>query len=222
MLNNHFFQIISVLIRLILSMMPTTFLFDLFGVILGADKSSLIHFIAEKTRNEYEIVDSEFSTQFLKFEKREVDFPHFFQNLQYGLSNGEKLDIEEFKSIWMQQDLAELPTVKYLPILKRQYSINLISNVSNSYLNVLKGKFEFFNLFNNCITSEEANSAKPSSKIFLYALNKIGVTPSESIFIDDQNQNVLAAESLEIIGHQYTNYENFKAFISTYLKEEKV
>ena len=62
-------------------MMPTTFLFDLFGVLLGADKSSLIHFIAEKTRNEYEIVDSEFSTQFLKFEKREVDFPHFFQNL---------------------------------------------------------------------------------------------------------------------------------------------
>ena len=203
-------------------MMPTTFLFDLFGVLLGADKSSLIHFIAEKTKNEYEIVDSEFSTQFSKFEKREVHFPQFFQNLQYGLNNGEQLDIEEFKSIWMQQDLAELPTAKYLPILKRQYSINLISNVSNSYLNVLKGKFEFFNLFNNCITSEEANSAKPSLKIFQYSLSKIGGLPRESIFIDDQKQNVLAAESIGIIGHKYTNYENFKKFISIYLKEEKV
>ena len=98
-------------------MMATTFLFDLFGVLLGADKSSLIHFIAEKTENEYEIVNAEFNIQFSKFEKREIHFPQFFQNLQYGLNNGEKLDIEEFKSIWMQQDLAELPIVKYLPIL---------------------------------------------------------------------------------------------------------
>ena len=203
-------------------MMPTTFLFDLFGVLLGADKSSLIHFIAEKTENEFEIANSAFDNQFSKFEKREINFNQFFQNLQYDLKNGENLDVGKFKSIWMQQDLSELPTVKFLPLLKEHYSINLISNVSNSYLNVLKGKFEFFNLFNNCITSEEANSAKPSLKIFQYALGKIGVTPSESIFIDDQNQNVLAAESLGIIGHQYTNYENFKKFISTYLKEEKI
>tara|TARA_B100001029_G_scaffold179232_1_gene188038 strand:+ start:9102 stop:9695 length:594 start_codon:yes stop_codon:yes gene_type:complete len=197
--------------------MPTTFLFDLFGVLLGANKSTLIHFITEKTGNDYELIHNEFNKQFLKLEKREVHFSQFFQNLQYGLKNGEKLNIEDFKSIWRQQDVAELPTVKYLPILREQYSINLVSNISNSYLNVLKRKFEFFDLFNNCITSDEANSAKPSLKIFNYALIKVDAIASESIFIDDQKQNLIAAESIGIIGYQYTNYENFKKFISKYI-----
>ena len=199
--------------------MPTTFLFDLFGVLLGADKSSLIYFIAEKTENAFEIANSVFDIQFSKFEKRQINFNQFFQNLQYELKNGGNLDVGEFKSIWMQQDLSELPTVKYLPLLKKHYSINLISNVSNSYLEVLKNKFDFFRMFDNCITSESAKSAKPSSEIFYFALDKIGISPSESIFIDDQLQNVLAAKSIGIIGHQYTNYENFKTYISTYIKE---
>jgi FMN phosphatase YigB (HAD superfamily) len=197
--------------------MPTTFLFDLFGVLLGADKSTLIHFIAERTNNSFETTELEFIKQFSKFEKREINFNQFFQNLQYGLKNGNQLEVEEVKSIWMQQELAELPTVNYLPILKKRYSINLISNVSNSYLNVLRNKFDFFNLFDKCITSESANSSKPSVEIFNYSLNKIGILPNEAVFIDDQKQNVISAESIGIIGHQYKSFNNFKKFIEKYV-----
>ena len=46
------------------------------------------------------------------------------------------------------------------------------------------------------------------------------VINKKAIFIDDQKQNVLAAESIGIKVHQYTNLEKFITFISTYLKEE--
>jgi len=205
--------------------MPTTFFFDLFGVLLGADKSSLIHYISKKTENKYEEVGRIFSELFLELERQitagrdeeEKAFKQFFYNLQNALNNGKLLTFEEFKYAWGKQDISELPTVIYLEKLKNKYSLNLISNVSNSYLKVLQSKFDFFYLFDNCITSESANYSKPSIQIFQFALNKIGITPKEAIFIDDQKQNVVSAESIGIKGHHYQSFEQFKEFISLFL-----
>ena len=76
--------------------MPTTFFFDLFGVLLGADKSSLIHYISKRTGNKYEEVDRIFSELFLELERQvtagrdeeEKAFKQFFYNLQNALNNG--------------------------------------------------------------------------------------------------------------------------------------
>ena len=117
----------------------------------------------------------------------------------------------------MQQELSELPTVNYLLKLKEKYSINLISNISNSYLKLLQKKFDFFKVFEFCITSELANASKPSKDIFHYALKKTGTLASEALFIDDQKQNVNSAESIGMKGHQYISYHQFKKYIETYV-----
>ena len=204
--------------------MSTTFLFDLFGVLLGADNSAIIHYISKKTENKYEDVSRIFSQLFLELERQvtvgkdaqEKAFHQFFYNLQNSLNNGKLLTVEEFKSTWGKQDISEFQTVIYLPKLRNKYSLNLISNVSNSYLKVLQRKFDFFDEFDNCITSESANYSKPSIQIFQFALNKIGILPKEAIFIDDQKQNVVSAESIGIEGHHYQNFERFKDFISQF------
>ena len=201
----------------ILHRMTTTFFFDLFGVLLGADKSTLLNFIAKRTDNSFETVEKVFINNFTEFEQSRISFSGFFQKIQYGLENGDKLTIDEFKSTWMNQDLAELPTVNFLKTLSENYSVNLISNVSNSYLNHLKSKFEFFTYFDHTITSEQAGSRKPSEGIFLYSLELTNATPQSAIFIDDQSTNVRAAVKIGITGHHYTNFQNFKTFIEDYV-----
>ena len=202
---------------LILPSMTTTFFFDLFGVLLGADKSTLLHFIAKRTGNTYEKAEHIFSKYFPDFEKSKISFSGFFQKIQYSLNNGEQLNIEEFKSTWMNQDLAELPTVDYLEILSKNHSVNLISNVSDSYLDRLKTKFEFFNFFDHTITSEQAGYSKPSPGIFKYSLNLAGAKPASSVFIDDQMSNVKSAENLGFKIHHFTEFNTFKSFISDYV-----
>ena len=197
--------------------MITTFFFDLFGVLLGADKSTLLHFIAKRTNNSYESVEQIFSKYFTEFEQSRISFSGFFQKIQNSLNNGEQLNIEEFKSTWMNQDLAELLTVDYLEILSKKYSVNLISNVSDSYLDRLKIKFEFFNFFDHTITSEQAGDSKPSPEIFKYSLNLTGAEPSASIFIDDQLINVSSAENLGLKTHHFIKFNTFKSFISDYV-----
>lgn len=201
----------------ILHAMVTTFFFDLFGVLLGADKTVLINYIANKTGNSYNITINIFNLYFTEFEKNKITFAQFFQKIQYKLKNGENLNIEEFKSTWMNQELKELPAVDYLKILKEKYSINLISNISDSYLNHLSIKFDFFDFFDHIITSEQAKSKKPSCKIFNYSIKISGANPSSSIFIDDQLNNVKSANKLGIKSHHYTSFHLFKTFLNDYV-----
>ena len=58
--------------------MTTTFFFDLFGVLLGADKSTLLHFIAKRTGNTYEKAEHIFSRYFTDFEQSRISFSGFF------------------------------------------------------------------------------------------------------------------------------------------------
>ena len=62
--------------------MTTTFFFDLFGVLLGADKSTLLNFIAKRTDNSFETVEKVFRNNFTEFEQSRISFSGFFQKIQ--------------------------------------------------------------------------------------------------------------------------------------------
>jgi FMN phosphatase YigB (HAD superfamily) len=69
----------------------------------------------------------------------------------------------------------------------------------------------------NCVISAECGISKPNHGIFEYALQKYNLNPEECIFIDDQWENIQAAQEMKI-GTVYvptSNFENAcKAIIS--------
>ncbi len=50
--------------------------------------------------------------------------------------------------------------------------------------------------FDGIVTSFEARSMKPVPEIFNYAAEQLGITPAETLFLDDGEANVRAAEAL--------------------------
>lgn len=66
--------------------------------------------------------------------------------------------------------------------------------------------------FDGMVTSFEARSAKPDAGIFEYAVEQLGIEPSETLFFDDSLVNVEAARSLgfEAVhvkpGTEFTDY----------------
>lgn len=54
--------------------------------------------------------------------------------------------------------------------------------------------------FDGTVTSFEAGMCKPDSAIYLYALNKFGISAEETTFFDDGAANIAAAEALGIKG----------------------
>ena len=195
-----------------------TIFFDLFGVLLGMDQSTIIRHISKKINLPYlETKDIVMGEIFMRLERGEIQFKQYFQDLQYALPNGEMLGYDEFKIMWTTNKIDELPAVELLPALKEKYTLYIISNTSEAHIAQLKTQFTLFSNFEYIITSEAAKSRKPSIEIFSYTLNKTGAIPESSVFIDDMHSNVSAAKNIGFSSHHYTNYEEFNKFIISLL-----
>lgn len=63
---------------------------------------------------------------------------------------------------------------------------------------------EFFNLFDGIVISGDIGLAKPEPAIFEYILNKYDLDPADSFYIDDQPENVEAAQAKGIYSILYS------------------
>ena len=193
-----------------------TIFFDLFGVLLGIDQSTIIHYVAQKIGLPYiQTKDIVMGEVFMRLERGEIGFKQYFQDLQYALPGGEKLNDDDFKLRWTSNKIVELPTVQCLPKLKEHYKLYIISNTSEGHISSLRKEFKLFEKIEKIITSEAANSSKPSLKIFNYALNETKSFSKSSIFIDDIASNVNVAKEMGFNTHHYKDYEGFDTFISS-------
>jgi HAD superfamily hydrolase (TIGR01509 family) len=194
-------------------MVKTLFL-DLFGVLLGIDQSVVIQKIATKVDSPYLTVkDIVMGEIFMRLERGEIAFKQYFQDLQYALPNGERLEYEWLKDIWLNSQVGELPLVNELPILQSTFNIWLISNTTNRHISHLKNQFPFLNKVNGIITSEEAGVRKPDHSIFQFAVYESKADSKTSYFIDDMWANVKSAQDFGFKAHRYTDFEECMNFL---------
>ncbi len=95
------------------------------------------------------------------------------------------------------------------------YKIALLSNANNSIFErkIYKDYPEFKELFDKIVISSEVRMVKPDPEIYLYTLDFIDSKAEESIFIDDNEVNVKAAENLGIEGYVYTDVLSFSEYL---------
>lgn len=68
-------------------------------------------------------------------------------------------------------------------------------------------------LFEQVFVSGELGTVKPSADIFEHVMAKLGVTPEQTVFIDNKAENVAGAEALGIAGHLYTSAADLRAYL---------
>lgn len=88
--------------------------------------------------------------------------------------------------------------------LKKQYDIYMLSNTnpimwhSRIAEEFRQEGMEREDYFNGIVTSFEARSIKPDAKIFHTVVEKLGIKPEETLFLDDSQKNLDAASALGI------------------------
>ena len=116
--------------------------------------------------------------------------------IDYNASLLEKLGIEE-KRLFLAAQIDELwwecshvqvysdvePTLSQLRA--RGLTLGLVSNGFKKDLDHILGELGLVKWFDVVVCIESCNCAKPDKEIFLYALNKLGVKPSEALFVGD-------------------------------------
>ncbi len=101
--------------------------------------------------------------------------------------------------------------------LRPQYKLGFLSNASDNWLEEIFSD-EQRELFDDFVLSCEVKLAKPDKKIFDLAAERLGVTPSGCIFIDDIERYCEGATKAGMKTILYQDFEQFKADLIIALK----
>ena len=196
----------------------TTIFFDLFGVLLGIDQSVVVQYLSKLTNASYlktrEITMGE---PYMRLERGEIIFQEYVEDITALLPNGDRINADRLRDVWMNSKVGEMPAVSLLDDLKKKYEVWVISNTTEAHIKSLQSQFVFLNSFNGIITSERAGTYKPHPSIFNFALSEANTDSLSSLFIDDSNTNVISAENMGFKVHHYFNFEKFLQFIQAYI-----
>ena len=115
--------------------------------------------------------------------------------------------IEAYWQRWpeMLGDAIE-PTVRVLDEL-RSTTIRLfaLSNWSSETFPIARPRFPFLEWFEAIVISGEERLIKPDPRIFWLLIDRHGLVPNETVFIDDHEPNVEAARSVGLVGIRFVD-----------------
>lgn len=74
-------------------------------------------------------------------------------------------------------------------------------------------EFDFYDRFDEIVTGDDVSISKPNPEIFLLTADKLGVTPDESLVLEDAQNGVEAAYNAAmkvfVIPHGHSNHHDF-------------
>ena len=110
--------------------------------------------------------------------------------------------------------------LKIIDGLRLKHRLAVISNVSESRVlsDVRLGLYDHFDkIFLSC----RVGLTKPDPRFFTMALSKLGMKPTEALFVDDSETNVLAARALGMTGIVFKDTDQFKHELAALLAAKK-
>jgi HAD superfamily hydrolase (TIGR01509 family) len=142
------------------------------------------------------------------------------RRMDLGIINGEQFvkelavisgqTLEEIRVEFAQNERFNHEVISYIEELKEKYLIALLSNAESDYLRNILSEHELDSLFDLVLISSEVGMAKPDKEMFELALDKLGVTAGETIFIDDQQKNIDAAEKIGIRSIRFEDVDTLR------------
>ena len=178
-------------------------LFDLGGVIMDIRRLNCVASFERLGMKDADNFLGEYSQKgpFLQLEEGAISEEEFRTAVR-ALIDGEVSD-EQIDSAFCDF-LVGIPKyrLEQLRQLKKSYNIYMLSN-TNSIMwrsriaeDFRQEGLEREDYFDGIVTSFEARSIKPDAKIFHTVVEKLGINPDETLFLDDSQKNLDAATQL--------------------------
>ena len=99
---------------------------------------------------------------------------------------------------------------KLIKPLKEKYSVYGLTNWSAETLPIAKKLYNFFDELDGIVVSGDEKLIKPDPKIYQVLIERYAIKPEESLFIDDNFDNIVAAKKLGFQTIHFTNDMNLE------------
>ena len=185
--------------------------FDLGGVILHTEYQAPRQHLAEEFSMDYEDIDKIVfgggpNGSAARASIGEITEEEHWLNVMKILKRPAS-EYERIRDEFFAGDVLDLTVLNFLRSIKPKYKVGLISNAwSGLRAYVEREKFE--DAFHQLTISAEAGAAKPSAKIYEFALEQLQVKAKEAVFVDDVLENIKACEKLGMKGIHFKDSES--------------
>lgn len=120
--------------------------------------------------------------------------------------------IQKFYDDWevMLKDQIPENTVLLNQLKEKKYRLFGLTNWSGETFPIALERFKFFNVFEGIIVSGDEKMIKPDREIYQLLLSRYKIKPEESVFIDDNMNNIIAAQKIGFHTIHFTEGVNLK------------
>lgn len=115
------------------------------------------------------------------------------------------VELAAFQDAFWGGDSVDENLVEFIRSLRPAYKTCLLSNAWSGTWETFDRRFHLLDIFDFRVISAEIGIAKPDPGIYIFALEKMGLTAAEAVFIDDFEHNVDAAIEVGIYGIHFKN-----------------
>src|SRR5258706_14630909 len=193
--------------------------FDLGGVILRTEYQAPRQHLAEEFGMDYEDIDKIVhgggsNGSAARAAIGEITEEEHWLNVMKVLKRP-ATEYERIRDEFFAGDVIDLTIVNFLRSIKSKHQVGLISNAWSGLRSYIERE-KFDDAFHHMIISAEVGVAKPSAKIYEFALEQLQVKAKEAVFVDDVIEKIKDGEELGMQGIHFkkpqSSLEQFKAF----------
>lgn len=183
----------------------TWFLFDLGNTLIKLAYERVLENISNRsTSSRDELVDLlERPGAYRDMERGAVSFNEFHEFLVDRA--GYRGTLAEFEETWSDFfDGTVIGIEEVLDRVRARYRVAFLSNSNEVHAELVPKRFAaLFKKDDRFIWSHRYKCAKPDQEIFLRALELIGALPQHTVFIDDNVDNVIAAQGVGLKAYHF-------------------
>ena len=111
--------------------------------------------------------------------------------------------IPEIEAPFWLGDVLDESLVTYIRGLKTSYRVGLLSNAWSNLRHMLETHWEIDDAFHQIVISGEEGLMKPDPRIYHKVVDRLEVSPAETVFIDDFPRNIAGAQAIGMQGIQF-------------------
>ena len=119
----------------------------------------------------------------------------------------------ELIAAWEEIFEENLAMTRLVRKLHGRYPLYLLSNTNDLHVDYMFRRHPVFHCFSDAVYSHIAGRAKPDPAIYEIATRQFGITPAETVFIDDLPANIATAQGLGWRAIQY-DFRNHEALVT--------
>ena len=197
-------------------------IFDFGGVLINIDYNATIRAFQELGINDFDAMYSQAaqSNLFDEIETGKISAQRFINGLLDYLPHGTSPNkvVEAWNAMILDVPSSAVELVKHLK--QEGYKVFLLSNTNEIHIDLAYREWDKVSgqrpqdIFDHVYLSNEIGMRKPDTEIFEFVCREQGLTPSETLFIDDSVQHIHGAKKTGLQTFHLTANRSLQEFFS--------